>query len=386
MAAPSPLSNAQRLAWLRLWRSENVGPVTFRQLLRRFGSAEAALDALPELARRGGRDRPLAICSAPAAERELAQLARMGAHLITMADPAFPTLLAELDDAPPLLSVLGRVELLAGRSVALVGARNASANGRLLAETVARQLGELGWVVVSGLARGIDSAAHRGALATGTIAVLAGGLDRPYPPESEPLYRAIAERGLVVAELELGRVPQARHFPRRNRIVSGLSLGTVVVEAALQSGSLITARLAGEQGREVMAVPGSPLDPRCRGANQLIRQGATLVESAGDVTEALSGFAGQARTPMQPLAAPSEALSNLSEDIEITAKSSRNLVEERLGPSPVAVDELLRQCQMSPPFLRMTLLELELAGRLIWHPGNRVSLLASGERHPDLAP
>ena len=386
MAAPSPLSDAQRLAWLRLWRSENVGPVTFRQLLRRFGSAEAALFALPELARRGGRDRPLAICSAPAAERELAQLGRMGALLVTMADPAFPPLLAELDDAPPLLSAVGRVELLAGRSVALVGARNASANGRLLAETMARQLGELGWVVVSGLARGIDSAAHRGALASGTIAVLAGGLDRPYPPESEPLYRAIAERGLVVAELELGRVPQARHFPRRNRIVSGLSLGTVVVEAALQSGSLITARLAGEQGREVMAVPGSPLDPRCRGANQLIRQGATLVEGAGDVREALSGFAGQARAPMQPLAAPSEALSNLSEDIEITTKSSRNLVEERLGPSPVAVDELLRQCQMSPPFLRMTLLELELAGRLIWHPGNRVSLLASGERHPDLAP
>ena len=386
MAAPSPLSDAQRLAWLRLWRSENVGPVTFRQLLRRFGSAEAALDALPELARRGGRDRPLAICSAPAAERELAQLGRMGAHLITMADPAFPSLLAELDDAPPLVSALGRVELLAGRSVALVGARNASANGRLLAETMARQLGEIGWVVVSGLARGIDSAAHRGALATGTIAVLAGGLDRPYPPESEALYRAIAERGLVVAELELGRVPQARHFPRRNRIVSGLSLGTVVVEAALQSGSLITARLAGEQGREVMAVPGSPLDPRCRGANQLIRQGATLVETAGDVTEALSGFAGQARAPMQPLTAPSGTLSNLSEDIEITTKSSRNLVEERLGPSPVAVDELLRQCQMSPPFLRMTLLELELAGRLIWHPGNRVSLLASGERHPDLAP
>jgi DNA processing protein len=386
MAAPSPLSDAQRLAWLRLWRSENVGPVTFRQLLRRFGSAEAALDALPELARRGGRDRPLAICSAPAAERELAQLGRMGAHLIAMADPGFPPLLAELDDAPPLLSALGRAELLAGRSVALVGARNASANGRLLAETMARQLGEFGWVVVSGLARGIDSAAHRGALSTGTIAVLAGGPDRPYPPESEALYRAIAERGLVVGELELGRVPQARHFPRRNRIVSGLSLGTVVVEAALQSGSLITARLAGEQGREVMAVPGSPLDPRCRGANQLIRQGATLVETAGDVAEALSGFAGEARAPKQPPAAPSEAISNLSEHIEITATSSRNIVEERLGPSPVAVDELLRQCHVSPPFLRMTLLELELAGRLIWHPGNRVSLLASGERHPDLAP
>ena len=381
-----PLSDAERLAWLRLWRSENVGPVTFRHLLRRFGSAEAALAALPELARRGGRERPLAICPAAASERELADLARMGGRLVAMADPDFPALLAESDDAPPLLLVLGRVELLAQRTVALVGARNASANGRLMAETMARELGGLGWVVVSGLARGIDSAAHRGALATGTIAVLAGGLDRPYPPESEPLCRAIAERGVVVSEMPLGRVPQARHFPRRNRIVSGLSLGTVVVEAALQSGSLITARLAGEQGREVMAVPGSPLDPRCRGANQLIRQGATLVEGAGDVAEALSGFLGQARPPVRVAAPPAETFSNLSEPIENTAKSSRSLVEDRLGPTPVPVDELLRQCQMSPPFLRMTLLELELAGRLIWHPGNRVSLLAGGERHPDLAP
>jgi DNA processing protein len=386
MAAPTPLSDAERLAWLRLWRSENVGPVTFRQLLRRFGSAAAALDALPELARRGGRDRPLTICPAAIAERELADLARMGGRLVAMADPEYPALLAETGDAPPLLSILGRVELLAARAVALVGARNASANGRLMAETMARELGGLGWVVVSGLARGVDSAAHRGALASGTIAVLAGGLDRPYPPESEPLYRAIAGRGLVVGEMPLGRVPQARHFPRRNRIVSGLSLGTVVVEAALQSGSLITARLAGEQGREVMAVPGSPLDPRSRGANQLIRQGATLVEGAGDVAEALSGFGGQVRPPAHPPIPLAEIPNNLSEPIEIADKSSRSTVVERLGPTPVAVDELLRQCQMSPPFLRMTLLELELAGRLIWHPGNRVSLLAGGERHPDLAP
>ncbi len=381
MAAP-PLSDAQRLAWLRLWRSENVGPVTFRQLLRRFGSAEAALAALPELARRGGRDRPLAICPPASAERELAELGRRGGSLIAMADPAYPAVLAEADDAPPLLLVLGNTGLLASRAVALVGARNASANGRLLAETMARELGQLGWVVVSGLARGIDSAAHQGALASGTIAVLAGGLDCPYPPESEPLHRAIAERGLLVSEMPLGRVPQARHFPRRNRIVSGLALGTVVVEAALQSGSLITARLAGEQGREVMAVPGSPLDPRCRGANLLIRQGATLVEGAADVAEALSGAGGR----LHPVADRAEGLSeipnNISEPIETTIKSSLRLVEERLGPSPVAVDELLRQCHMSPPFLRMTLLELELAGRLQWHPGNRVSLLAAGESQP----
>jgi DNA processing protein len=381
MAAP-PLSDAQRLAWLRLWRSENVGPVTFRQLLRRFGSAEAALVALPELARRGGRDRPLAICPPASAERELAELGRRGGSLIAMADPAYPAVLAEADDAPPLLLVLGNTGLLASRAVALVGARNASANGRLLAETMARELGQLGWVVVSGLARGIDSAAHQGALASGTIAVLAGGLDCPYPPESEPLHRAIAERGLLVSEMPLGRVPQARHFPQRNRIVSGLALGTVVVEAALQSGSLITARLAGEQGREVMAVPGSPLDPRCRGANLLIRQGATLVEGAADVAEALSGAGGR----LHPVADRAEGLSeipnNISEPIETTIKSSLSLVEERLGPSPVAVDELLRQCHMSPPFLRMTLLELELAGRLQWHPGNRVSLLAAGESQP----
>lgn len=386
MAAPAPLGDADRLAWLRLWRSENVGPATFRQLLRRFGSAEAALQALPELARRGGRERPLAIFPAALAERELDDLARMGGRLILLADPGYPALLAETDGAPPVLSILGRAELLDAPTVALVGARNASANGRLMAETMARELGQLGWVVVSGLARGIDSAAHRGALRAGTIAVLAGGLDRPYPPESEPLCRAIAEQGLVVSEMALGRVPQARHFPRRNRIVSGLSLGAVVVEAALQSGSLITARLAGEQGREVMAVPGSPLDPRCRGANQLIRQGATLVEGAGDVAEALSGFLGQAGRPARVLEPPAESFDNLSESIDNTIKSSRSLVEERLGPTPVAVDELLRQCQMSPPFLRMTLLELELAGRLIWHPGNRVSLLAGGERHPDLAP
>jgi len=262
---PGPdLSEHERLAALRLARSENVGPVTFRQLLSRFGGAEAALTALPELAKRGGRARPLAICPAATAERELAGLAQLGGRLVVLGEPGYPALLAAIDDAPSVLSLIGRSELLARRAVALVGARNASANGRLIAETMARELTGLGWVVVSGLARGIDSSAHAGALAGGTIAVLAGGIDKPYPPESEALYRKIMVQGLLVAELALGRMPQARHFPRRNRIVAGLSAGAVVIEAAVKSGSLITARLAGEQGREVMAVPGSPLDERCR--------------------------------------------------------------------------------------------------------------------------
>jgi DNA processing protein len=371
------LSDRERLASLRLARSENVGPVTFRQLLARFGSAEAALAALPELAKRGGRTRPLAICASATAERELAGLARLGGRLIVLGEAGYPALLSAIDDPPSVLSLIGRSELLARRAVALVGARNASANGRLIAETMARELAAMGWVVVSGLARGIDSSAHAGALAGGTIAVLAGGVDKPYPPESEALYRKISTEGLLVAELTLGRVAQARHFPRRNRVVAGLSAGVVVVEAAVKSGSLITARLAGEQGREVMAVPGSPLDQRCRGANQLIRQGAILVESATDVIEQLSGF-GALPGPVEV----SEPIRHIdvaesSNALEKLPNSAISEVERRLGPSPVPVDELGRQCQLSPPFLRMTLLELELAGRLQWHPGNRVSLLAS---------
>jgi DNA processing protein len=375
---PEPqLSDRERLASLRLARSENVGPITFRQLLARFGSAEAALAALPELAKRGGRARPLAVCPAATAERELAGLSRLGGRLVVMGEAGYPALLAAIDDAPSVLALIGRAELLARRTVAMVGARNASANGRLIAETMARELAGLGWAVVSGLARGIDSSAHAGALAGGTIAVLAGGIDKPYPPESEALYRKIMTEGLLMAELALGRVPQARHFPRRNRIVAGLSAGVVVIEAALKSGSLITARLAGEQGREVMAVPGSPLDERCRGANQLIRQGAILVESAADVNEQLSGFGPPPGTVRDP--EPVRHIDGAEEvnPLEELPDSAISEVERRLGPSPVPVDELGRQCQLSPPFLRMTLLELELAGRLQWHPGNRVSLLAS---------
>jgi DNA processing protein len=371
------LSDDERLAWLRLSRSEKVGPMTFHRLLTSFGSAEAALAALPELALRG-RGRPPAICPASAAADELARLYALGGRLIASCEADYPAALAGIPDAPPLIAALGNASLLARRSIAIVGARNASANGRLLAETLARDLGEMGWAIASGLARGIDAAAHQGALESGTVAVLAGGIDQPYPPETEPLYRAIAQRGLLLAELALGRVPQARHFPRRNRIVSGICEGTVVVEAAIRSGSLITARLAGEQGRQVMAMPGSPLDPRCRGANQLIREGAILVENAAQVDEALRGLAGGRPLGHDEERQPVNQVAEESELSDFPPESSLAAVESQLGPSPVAVDELLRRCQLSAPFLRMTLLELELAGRLQWHPGNRVSLLATG--------
>ncbi len=376
--AKKSLRADERLAWLRLSRSEQVGPATFRRLIAAFGTAKAAVAALPELSRRS-RGRPIELFSADAAAREIDRLTTMGGRLIAKVEADYPEPLAATEDAPPVISVLGRIELLQRPVVAVVGARNASANGRFLAETLARQLGELGWVVVSGLARGIDAAAHQGALEAGTIAVLAGGIDKPYPPETERLYGEISERGLLIAESALGRVPQARDFPRRNRIVSGMSLGTVVVEAAVRSGSLITARLAGEQGRQVMAIPGSPLDPRCRGGNHLIREGALLVESAADVDEAIRGTPGNGRpdrtwSPRYH----DEDEDDLGEPSEIPEKSSTSVVERYLSLSPVAVDELLRQCQLSAPVLRMSLLELELAGRLQWHAGNRVSLLATG--------
>lgn len=378
MSARAPLTDVERLDWLRLSRSENVGPITFRQLIRRFGNAGAALAALPDLARRGGRRGALKIFAKDAAEHELAQLAKIGARLIAWDEPDYPMPLAAIDDAPPLIGVLGDGAMLRRQAVAIVGARNASANGRRLAEDIAREVAAAGFLVVSGLARGIDSAAHRGALASGTAAVVAGGLDVVYPPENDALHRAIAERGVIVAEMPVGTVPQARHFPRRNRLISGLSLGVLVAEAALKSGSLITARFALEQGREVLAVPGSPLDPRCRGSNNLIRQGATLVESATDI---LATLADMTRAGIGPILTPGIS----DQHIDITSFSddgaTRAELLSLLGPEPVAVDELVRQCQMSAPSIRAALLEIELAGRLERHPGNRVSLLLTNAPH-----
>jgi DNA processing protein len=369
---PRTLNPAERLDWLRLIRSENVGPITFYQLLARFGSAEAALAALPDVARRGGRARPLTICSRATAERELQNLHNAGARLVAWGEPDYPPALAAVDDAPPLLSMKGVMRLFERPAIAVVGARNASANGRRFARDIALQLGQQGLLVVSGLARGIDAAAQEGALGTGTAAVLAGGIDQVYPEENRDLHAQIAERGVLIAEMPVGTEPQARHFPRRNRIISGASLGVLIIEAATRSGSLITARFALEQGREVFAVPGSPLDPRCRGTNDLIRHGATLVETIDDIMPVLTPTFSRALSEgkRDTFASPSAAAAG---DTELTR--ARQKVTELLSPTPVPVDELVRQCQLSPPLLLTILLEFELAGRIGRHPGNQVFLL-----------
>ena len=369
---PRPLTPSERLDWLRLIRSENVGPVTFYQLLSRFGTAQAALEALPEIARRGGRQRPLQIAAKAAVERELAQLAEANAQLVGWGEPLYPAALAAIDDAPPLISVRGQTQLLSRHAVAVVGARNASANGRRFARDIALQLGGRGLVVISGLARGIDAAAHEGALPSGTVAVLAGGIDTIYPEENHALHESIAERGVLVAEMPVGTTPQARHFPRRNRIISGMALGVLVVEAAVGSGSLITARFALDQGREVFAVPGSPLDPRCKGTNDLIRKGARLVESADDMMEELAPLLA---VPLAERRRDLFAGRGTAVPGEAELGSARARILEMLSPSPLPVDELIRECQMSPAIVVTVLLELELAGRIERLPGNQVALL-----------
>ncbi len=371
--APRELNPGERLDWLRLIRSENVGPITFRQLLARFGSVAAALDALPELARRGGRRRPIAICSRAVAETEVARLEAAEGYLLALCEPDDPPALAALEDAPPVLGCLGHAHLLRRHAVAIVGARNASANGRRLARQLAFELGEAGWLVASGLARGIDAAAHVGALDSGTAAVLAGGVDIVYPEENTELYEDIKARGVMISEIAAGTKPQARHFPRRNRMISGMARGTLVIEAALRSGSLITSRFAADQGREVFAVPGSPLDPRARGCNNLIRQGAVLVESAADVLDVLEG--GLIPPVEEPKAADFLGPAPMPPDAAEIAEA-RARIENLLGPVPVAVDEVIRECHVSPAIVHMALLELELAGRLERHPGNRVALIA----------
>jgi len=365
------LGDRERVAWLRLIRSDNVGPATFRDLLATYGTAEAGLEALPDLARRVGRE--IRICPAEEAEAEIEALGEIGAELIALGEPGYPRWLREIDGAPPLIAVRGEAAILARPMIAIVGSRNASVAGRKLAADIARDLGTAGFAVASGLARGIDAAAHEAALRTGTVAVFAGGLDRIYPPQNADLAeRIVGAGGAHLSETQLGLDPRARDFPRRNRIVSGVALAVVVIEAAERSGSLITARFANEQGRMVFAVPGSPLDPRAAGSNRLLKQGASLATGAEDVIAAVE--------PM--LSAPLKALPRAVRDRDSVApaelaepESARAKVVEALGPSPIEIDEIIRFTGLKPAEIQLVLIELDLAGRIERHPGQRVSLV-----------
>jgi DNA processing protein len=362
---------------LRLIRSENIGPVIYQQMIRRFGSAARALEAIPDMAKRGGGRTPR-IADPKQIDAEINAARDLGARFLFLDDPEYPALLAELGNPPPTLLWQGRLELLEQPTVAIVGARNASAAACRFASDLANSLAEAGVSIVSGLAKGIDTAAHRGSLGKATIAVIAGGLDVFYPPENEELQRNIAERGLLLAEQPPGTEPRARHFPYRNRIIAGLSRGTVIIEAAPRSGSLITARLAAEAGRQVMAIPGSPLDPRSRGCNMLIREGATLVQSADDVLELVRHFDDRAESTLR-----SEEVGNNckfshiqeSDDLDVSDLDREPLLS-LLSATPVTVDDLIRQSGLSPASVQFALLELELAGRLDRHAGARVSRLS----------
>ena len=367
---PIRLTDEQRLDWLRLIRSQNVGPRTFRALINHFGGARAALDALPGLARRGGGSATPQIYSREEALREIEASRKLGARLVAIGEADYPPRLQMIDDPPPLVAIRGHVATLAMPLVAIVGSRNASAAGVKLTQRFAHGLVEAGFAIVSGLARGIDAAAHRASLATGTVAVLAGGQDRVYPPEHADLLEEILPAGVALTEMPLGWEPRARDFPRRNRLISGLSLGVVIVEAAKRSGSLITARLALEQGREVFAVPGSPLDPRAEGTNGLIKQGATPVTETADIVTVLRPIMGLELPAREPEREEMERAQNVE-----PAPDERSRIVALLSPTPVSIDDLIRLSQTSPRVVRMVLLELEIAGRLERHGGGLVSLI-----------
>ena len=365
------LTDKQRIAWLRLIRSDNVGPITFRDLINHCGSAENALAMLPELSARGGATRTIRIATVQEAERELEAARRSGARFLGIGEPGYPPALRHIDGAPPLLAVKGDLSAAVRPSVGVVGSRNASVAGAKFAAMIARDCGRGGYTVTSGLARGIDTAAHPAALAPGTIAVLAGGLDHPYPAENVPLLDQItAERGLAVSEMPFGWEPRARDFPRRNRLIAGISLGVVVVEAAERSGSLITARLAGDFGRLVFAVPGSPLDPRCHGTNGLLKQGALVTTSSDDVLGALAPLSDLAPFPPQVVEEPQKP----DNAILPPADNERSRIVSALGPTPVEVDDIIRHTGTPASSVYLVLLELDLAGRLHRHAGGLVSL------------
>ena len=371
-------SDQEKLNWLRLFRTENIGPITFYKLIEIYGSAKNALDALPELAKKGGRQKPLVAPPIKEIEKEYDALQKLGGDMVCAGEDSYPLSLANIDDAPPVISYIGDINIARAPCLGVVGARNASLNGRKFTYKLAKELGQAGQIVVSGLARGIDTAAHEGALETGTIAVVAGGIDVVYPRENQKLYEDICERGLVIAESPLGTEPAARLFPKRNRIVSGLSTGVIVMEATIKSGSLITARMAGEQGRDVYAIPGYPADPRAAGPNKLIQEGATLVTHAQDVLHNLENFTA---TPMGNTLFDSatQATPDLTlVDNSMAEKDTQTIHEtlmSHLSQMPIGVDELSRSCHLSTSIMQMALLEIELAGRLQRLPGNRIVLL-----------
>lgn len=365
------LTERQKFAWLRLIRSDNIGPVTFRELINHFGSAEKALEALPDLARRGGGARSPRIAAAADVERELETADRFGARFVGIGEPDYPPALREIDGAPPLIAMKGAGQTAVRHSFGIVGSRNASINGAKFAAMLARQCGQAGYTIASGLARGIDAAAHSASLSTGTVAMLAGGLDKPYPPENFRLLDEIyANGGATISEMPFGWEPRARDFPRRNRLIAGVSLGVLVVEAAERSGSLITARLAGEFGRLVFAVPGSPLDSRCHGTNRLIKDGAMLVTEAADILDALSPLI-EPRLPLQHV-----AKERIEEgDMSPPGDDERTIIAQALGPSPVETDDIIRHTGLPAATVYLVLLELDIAGRLNRHSGGRVSLI-----------
>ena len=372
MSDRTRLNDEQRLDWLRLIRSDNVGPRTFHDLVNYCGGVREALTALPGLARRGGSPRSPRICSREQAAAELKAASAIGVEFIALGEPGYPSRLQMIDDPPPVIAVRGKLDALARPLVAIVGSRNASAAGIKFADRMARDLGDAGFAVVSGLARGIDAAAHRASLNTGTIAVLAGGHNRIYPAEHVGLVEKLVVDGVAASEMPFDWEPRAHDFPRRNRLISGLSLGVVVVEAARRSGSLITARLAGEQGREVFAVPGSPLDPRNEGTNGLLKQGAIPVTEAADVITAIEPILGRAHVLSSAQEPSQEAPS--PPDVEPDADERTRLIS-LLGPSPVSIDDLVRLSRTSATNVRCVLLELEIAGRLERHGAGLVSLL-----------
>jgi len=370
---PNPaLRGADPVSVLRLIRTDGIGPMTFFHLLKFCGSVDRAIEMAPALSGRGGRKKEITLTSRAAAEREYNAITKFGAKIVMYGEASYPRLLQTIPDAPPLLMVLGHPHLWETQNiVAMVGARNASANGCAFTRKLASELGSKQHLIVSGLARGIDTHAHTASLATGTVAVIAGGIDTIYPPENEKLYRAIAEAGAIISEAPFGSQPLARSFPARNRIIAGMSAGTLVVEASLKSGSLITAHYALDYGRDVFAVPGSPMDPRAAGTNQLIRDGAIMVESAQDILNGLNP------PDKLPLAEPDEGMfeeAAASFDDESTLSEAREAVLAALSATPTLMDDVLVATGLSAHYVMAACLELELAGRVIRHAGAKISL------------